>query len=232
MENVATVVFAVESEAYKAFAEIRNAPFNAGYTVAEAALVKNEGRDVRMIDAFDTTGRASDDTTTGLLVGAVIGILGGPLGILLGAGAGALVGSAFDSDDVDDSVSALEVTAAKLGAGDVAIIALVQEEDAAFDLAFAAYEVAITRSAAVDVAGEVDAARKAEAENAAQLREQLRAEKKAEKAAKREERSRKVRARFEKAKATREANKEAREEAKEIANAQYTSSTKEMLGTE
>jgi uncharacterized membrane protein len=232
MENVITAIFTVESEAYKAFTEVRNTPFGPGYTVAEAALVKRENDSVTMIDSFDTTGHTSDDTAAGVLVGSILGILGGPLGILLGAGAGALVGSAFDADDADDSLSALEVTAAKLLEGDVAIIALVQEDEPAFDAALEGYDAIIMRYFAVDVADEVDAAREAEAEMAVQLREQLRSDRKAERQAKRDERSQKIKDRFTEAKAKRAARKEARAEAKEIANAQFTSSTKEMLGEE
>ena len=232
MENVVTTIFAVESEAYKAFSEIRNVPFGAGYTVAEAALVKHEGDSISMIDSFDTTGHASDDTAAGMLVGSILGILGGPIGVLLGAGAGALVGSAFDSDDVDDSLSALEVTAAKLLEGDVAIIALVQEDEPAYDAAFEGYETITIRYFAVDIADEVDAARETEAVTAVQLREQLRSNRKAERQAKRDERTQKMRDRFADAKAKRAARKEAGAEAKDIANAQFTSSTKEMLGEE
>ena len=159
MENVITAIFTVESEAYKAFTEVRNTPFGPGYTVAEAALVKRENDSVTMIDSFDTTGHTSDDTAAGVLVGSILGILGGPLGILLGAGAGALVGSAFDADDADDSLSALEVTAAKLLEGDVAIIALVQEDEPAFDAALEGYDAIIMRYFAVDVADEVIAGR-------------------------------------------------------------------------
>ena len=240
MENVVTTIFEVESEAYKAFSELRGMPYGEGYTVAEASLLKRDGDAIIVVDAFDAAGVTADDTATGMIVGALVGILGGPLGVLLGASTGALVGSAYDSADAVDSASILEVTAAKLYDGEVAIVALVQEDEPAFDAAFAGYQTTVIRHFAVDVMEEVDLARKAEADLSNQLREQLRAEKKADKAEKREERKAeraekrearkaKIQARFDEAKAKRAERKAEFDEAKDIANAQFTSSTKEML---
>ena len=225
MENVVTAIFEVESEAYKAFTEIRNKPAGEGYSVVEASLLKRDGDNIIISDAFDAAGVTSDDTTTGAVVGAIVGILGGPLGVLLGAGTGALIGSAFDSDDAIDSASMLEVTAGKLYDGEVAIVALVQEEEPAFDVAFEGYNTTIIRHFAADVIKEVELARKSAADYENQLREQLRAERKAQKAEKREERK--------EARAEKRAERKAEfKEAKDIANAQYVSSTKEMLDEE
>ena len=232
MENVVTVVFEVESEAYKAFSELRSMPFGAGYSVAEASLLKREGDGITVADAFDAAGVTADDTAAGMIIGSLVGILGGPLGVILGAGTGVLIGSAYDSVDTVDSVSMLEVTAAKLYDGEVAIVALVQEDEPAFDAAFSAYETTIMRRFAVDVIEEVDLAREATADFENQLRGQLRAEKKAAKAEKREERKSKIKDRFEELKAKRADRKAAFDEAKDIANAQFTSSTKEMLDAE
>lgn len=232
MENVVTAIFEVESEAYKAFTEIRNKPFGEGYVVAEASLLKRDGDAITIADAFDAAAITSDDTATGMIVGSLVGILGGPLGVLLGAGTGALIGSTYDSVDAVDSVSMLEVTAAKLYDGEVAIVALVQEDEPAFDAAYADYKTTVIRQFAVDVINEVDLAREATADFENQLRQQLRAERKAEKAEKREERKSKIQARFDEIKAKRAERKAVLEEGKDIANAQFTSATKEMLGTE
>lgn len=232
MENVVTTIFEVESEAYKAFSEIRKAPFGQGYSVAEASLLKREGDAIVVADVFDAAAVTSDDTAVGIVVGSLVGILGGPLGVILGAGAGALVGSTYDSADAMNSISMLEVTAAKLYDGEVAIVALVQEDEPAFDAAFEGYETTIVRHFAVDVMNEVDLARVAQIDFENQLREQLRAERKAEKAEKREERKSKLQARFDEIKAKRAERKATVAEAKDIANAQFASSTKEMLGTE
>lgn len=229
MENVVTAIFDVESEAYKAFAEIRQQPFGEGYSVAEASLLKREGDAITVADVFDASGVTSDDTAAGVVIGSLVGILGGPLGVILGASAGALIGSAYDSADAVDSASMLEITAAKLYDGEVAIVALVQEDEPAFDAAFEGYKTTIVRHFAVDVIDEVDRAREATAEFENQLREDLRAERKTEKAEKREARKEKVKARFDSIKEKHAERKETLDEAKDIANAQYVSSTKEIM---
>lgn len=232
MENVVTAIFEVESEAYQAFAEIRNTPFGEGYAIAEAALLKHEGDAIVVADAFDAAAVTADDTATGMVVGSLVGILGGPLGVLLGASYGALMGSTLDSLDTVDSVSLLEATAAKLYEDDVAIIALVQEEEPAFDAAFEKYETTIIRHFAVDVMDEVELAREVEIDLANQLKQQMRADRKAERQSKRDERKAALQERFAQLKEKHAERKQVAHEAAEIANAQFTSSTKEMLGTE
>ncbi|MBR3235901.1 MAG: DUF1269 domain-containing protein [Atopobiaceae bacterium] len=232
MENVVTAIFKVESEAYQAFSEISKHPVGTGYTVAEAALLKRDRDAITVADAFDGAAVTSDDTAMGMLVGSLVGILGGPLGVLLGAGTGALVGGTFDTADAVDSVSLMEVTAAKLFDGDVAIVALVQEEEPAFDAAFAKYDTTIIRHFAVDVMDEVDHAREAEAELAKQAKNQMRAERKAAKKEKREKRKAELKKQFEEREAQRKANEAAFEEASKIAEAEFASATKEMMGTE
>lgn len=232
MENVVTAVFDIESEAYQAFTEIRQVPFGKGYEVAEAALLKCEGDTIVLADAFDAAAITSDDTATGMLVGSLVGILGGPLGVLIGAGTGALVGSSYDRADTIDSLSLLEVTAAKLYDGEVAIVALVQEDEPAFDIVFEKYQTTIIRQFAVDVMDEVELARKITIDLATQAKERLRAERKAKKAAEREEFKSKLRAHFDELKTKHDERKAIAAEAQDIANAQFTTSTKEMLGTE
>lgn len=219
--NVVTVVFDVESEAYKAFSELRAQPVTEGYNVAEASLIKREGDAIKVSDAFDAAGTSGDDTSAGMIIGAFVGILGGPLGVLLGAGVGSLIGSAKDSKDADESLSMLEVTVSKLYDGEVAIVALVQEEEPALDAAFAEYKTTIYRQFADDVKKEVELAREKAKDFENQLRGELRAEKKAAREERKAER------------AERRAERKAElEEAKDIANAQFTTSTKEAMGTE
>ena len=201
MENVVTVIFAQESEAYQALTEIRNAPVGEGYVVPEAALVKCDDDSITLVDGFDTGVITEDDTSTGVIVGSLVGILGGPLGVLLGAGTGALVGGVLDSSDTADLTSMLEVTALKLYAGDVAIVALVDEDEPAFDAAFDKYEVTIIRRYASDVADEVSRAYELEAEAAVLVMEQLRKEYKQERAEKQDERKAERQARIDAVKA-------------------------------
>ena len=249
MDNVVTAIFEVESEAYKAFTELRNKPFGDNYAVAEASLLKRDGDNIVVSDSFDASGVTEDDTAAGMVIGSLLGILGGPLGVILGASAGALIGSISDTDDAIDSVSMLQITAAKLYDGEVAIIALVQEEEPAFDAAFANYQTTIIRHFAADVMDEVDLARDAAKDFENQLNAELKAERKAERAEKRAERKAereekraariaKMDDRFEKLEAKRAERKAERAERKsdfdesaDIAEAEFVNSTKEMLGT-
>ena len=197
MENVVTAIFDVESEAYQAFAELRQQPFGEGYVLAEAALLKRDGDAIIMADSFDAAAITSDDTSAGIIIGSLVGILGGPLGVLLGAGAGALIGSRRDAVDTVNSLSLIEVAASKLFDGEVAIICLVQEEEPAFDAAFAKYEkVTVIRHFAVDVMEEVELAREVVADLANQAKQQMRADRKASRKEKREERKAKIKAKF------------------------------------
>lgn len=183
-------------------------------------------------DAFDAAAVTADDQTTGMLVGSLVGVLGGPLGVLLGAAVGGYKGAQYDTIDALNSISLLEATAAKLYEGDVAIVALVQEDEPAFDAAFEKFQTTIIRHFAVHVMDEVELAREVEIDLANQAVERMRAERKAEKAEKREERKSKLRGHFDELKAKHAERKATFDEAKEIANAQFTTSTKEMLGTE
>ena len=219
--NVVTVVFDVESEAYKAFSELRAQPVGEGYNVAEASLIKREGDTIKVADGFDAAGTSGDDTAAGMVIGAFVGVLGGPIGVLLGAGIGSLIGNAKDSKDADDSLSMLEVTVSKLYDGEVAIVALLQEEEPAFDAVFAEYKTTIYRQYAEDVKKEVELAREKAKDFENQIRGELQAEKKAAKEARKAERAEK-----------RAERKAEFDEAKDIANAQFTSSTKEAMGTE
>lgn len=237
MDNVVAAVFEVESEAYQSFMNLRNLPFGEGYVVAEAALVKRAGDAITIVDTFDATGVTSDDTATGMMVGSLVGILGGPLGVLLGASVGALAGSMYDAEDAVDSISMLEATALKLYDNEAAVIALVQEDEPAFDAAFNGCDVTIIRHFAADVYAEVDRARELEAELINEAKQQLRAEKKAARKERRADRKASIAARFDavkekraERKAERQAKKEELGAAADIANAQFVSTTKEMLG--
>lgn len=196
MENVVTTLFGVESEAYQAFSELRVAPSGPGYALAEAALVKNDGGRVVLLDAIGVVEDQTNDTAWGIVIGSIVGILGGPIGVLLGAGAGGLIGNAIDTDDAIDSASALEVIAGKIYEGEIAIVALVQEEEPAFDAAYSKYgDTVIIRQDASVVAAEAERAREVEAQIAREAREELREEKKADRKERREEKKAAVKAR-------------------------------------
>lgn len=189
--NVVITIFEVESEAFQAFSELRNAPAAAGYAVPEAILIKNSGGNIDVCDAFGIEA-ADAGTTQGIVIGSLIGLLGGPLGVILGAGAGAWAGSVSDAGRAVDTVSAVAVVASKIYEGEVAIAALVSEDEPAFDTAFAGYKTTIIRYDAADIADDVDRLYELEAEISNQVIEGVKADNKALRQDQREERRAKI----------------------------------------
>ena len=185
--NVVTAIFENESEGFQTLTEMRHEPSTASYTVAEAVLIKNEGDRVVPLDAFEN-GVTSNSAAKGMMVGSIAGILGGPLGVLLGAGIGAATGGMVETLDFLDNNSLLCMVASKLYEGEVAIIALVNEDEPAFDGALVKYNPTIIRRDAEAVAEEVALAVELAAELENEERGALRAEKKAELKARYEER--------------------------------------------
>ncbi len=151
--NVVVSLFEVESEAYQTMTELKQNPGDEKSYITAAALVKKENGVLSMLDSFDTGANTIDDTIVGGLAGALFGVLGGPVGVLLGGSYGVLVGSMFDTDDALMNVSMLEQIMSKGEDGDIAIIALVFEEDEAIlDQKLSKYKTTIVRFDAAAVA--------------------------------------------------------------------------------
>lgn len=197
-ENVITVLFKVESEAFQAATELKNAREEDGCVISQVALVKKQNGKVTPCDGFDSGAVTSDDTINGLLIGSVVGILGGPIGMLLGGSYGALIGSALDASDALDSASIIEQVCSKLEDGDIALIALVQEDnEEIFNSKLSKFDTMIIRHDAAVVAVEVEEAVKVEKELEREAKRQLKAQKKEERAQKIEEKRSEVKANFE-----------------------------------
>ena len=158
MENVVSVVFEVESEAYQAFSEVKSAGFvTDDYTLSEMDLVKVKDGTIEVADRFDSGVQTVDDTVLGGLVGGLVGIIGGPVGMLLGGSLGVLSGSTLDVLDEGRNLSLIELTSSKLFEGETVIVALVQEDDeAAFDALFEGFKTTIVRQDAADVEEQVE----------------------------------------------------------------------------
>ena len=114
------------------------------------------------------------------MLGSLAGVIGGPFGVLFGAGLGALAGGAVDSVDLFDSSSMLGMVASKLNVGEAAVIALVEEDEPAFDAALGKYNPIIIRRDAAAVAEEVELALELAEELKNEEIGQLEAEQKAE----------------------------------------------------
>ena len=154
--NVVIAIFDVESEAYQAFSELKKTNAGEGYVVPEAVLFKNENGTINVIDGFSIT-PVDSGTAQGIVIGSLMGVIGGPIGVILGASLGAQAGMASDSGRALGNASVVAVVASKIFEGEIAIAALVGEDEPAFDAAFADFKTTIdSDDAKTQVANVVD----------------------------------------------------------------------------
>lgn len=159
MQNIIGVIFSKEAEGYQAITELRHNAVTEKYSVMQMALVKRVGDEIRYLDGFDTGLVAGNKAAMGGLMGSLIGILGGPLGVLLMGSYGALVGETVGAAASADQSMLIEQMTSKLVDGEVALIALADEEEEAFlDAMFSKFDAEIIRCDAAQVAAEVDEA--------------------------------------------------------------------------
>ena len=202
MQNVIVGLFEVESEGFQAITELKQNPGDEKSFISQAALLKKEAGQVKVLDSFDTGVTTSDDMALGGLMGMCVGILGGPIGMLLGGSLGSLTGMTVDAADAVDNASMIEQIAGKLEDGAVALIGLTDEEDeGVLDEKLSKYKTVIARFDAAVVAQEVDAAREMQAEMERQALEKLRKQKTDEFKSKVEAHRDKMKAHFEELKA-------------------------------
>lgn len=159
MANVLTVVFDIESEAYQAFSELKSFKQDNDTQIVQIALVKNEDGKITIKDSIDFDDASRDYATVGGIIGGLLGILSGPIGVIIGYGIGSLAGAASGSmTDASDN-SLIEEVTTKLLDGEVAVIALVHEEDESIlNHVFAPYKTNIMRWDALALAREVELA--------------------------------------------------------------------------
>lgn len=161
MADVLVSIFDVESEAFQAFSELKGFKQDDHTQIAQIALVKNDAGKITIKDSVDFDDTSRDYATIGGIVGGLIGIISGPIGVIIGYGIGSLAGAASGSmaDTTDNNL--IEDVASKLLDGEVAVIALVHEEDESIlNHVFAPYKTNIMRWDAVTVAREVELAGK------------------------------------------------------------------------
>ena len=184
MDNVLAVDFAEDSKAYEALSSLKELDDQGQLDLAAAAVVvrTDDGR-------IETKDQVGDDslvgTTTGGLIGLVIGILGGPFGVLLGGATGLLVGSLYDIDESDATESALGDISGSVRAGHTALLAEADEPSPeVIDNAMKSLGGTVLRRSLDDVQAEIavaeDAQRAAAKEARKRLREQRQAKTKEE----------------------------------------------------
>ncbi|MBO4364929.1 MAG: DUF1269 domain-containing protein [Eggerthellaceae bacterium] len=195
-ENVVIAVFEDEAEATHAYDGVFGVPEGEGYTVAEAALIKNNGYSIEVLRGFGI-GEDEDHMRKGIVIGSLVGLLGGPIGIILGAQIGARKGAIIDAANAVDNASVVAVIASRIYEGEIAIAALVSEDEPAFDFAFEGYNATIVRYDAADIADDVDRLIELETAVCEQMFEQIDADVQAEREERREERRARIKAQLE-----------------------------------
>ena len=158
MENIVLSFFRVESEAYQALSELkRNHVSEKDFILSQVVLFEKVDGKINVKDGFNTGSQTSDDTLLGGLIGGVLGLLGGPIGILLGMGLGVGFGSFLDYQDAKNEDGLLYTVATKMKDGDIALIAVIQEEvESTYTKIISQFDTFIVRYRASEIQDELD----------------------------------------------------------------------------
>lgn len=195
-DNVVIAIFEDEAEAKHAFDGVRVVPEGERYTVAEAALIKNNGDSIEVLDGFGI-GEDPEGLRKGIVIGSLVGLLGGPIGAIMGARFGAKKGIKADIARAADNASVVAVIASRIFEGETAIAALVTEVEPAFDYAFFGYNATILRYDAADIAEDVDHLIELEETICEQVAEDVVADRQAAREERREERRARIKSQLE-----------------------------------
>lgn len=99
------------------------------FNVLQVVLLKNEDGRISVLDQHTEVFSEFGKTMIGGVAGIVLGVIIGPFaGFVLG-GIGAMIGSGFDITEQTEAESMLYQMYSRIYSGDIAILAIVQEED-------------------------------------------------------------------------------------------------------
>ncbi|MDT2753657.1 DUF456 domain-containing protein [Enterococcus pseudoavium] len=129
-KRVIIMNFDVESKAYEAFSKTKRLHASKVLKGEQMAVVhhSDDGEHKFEIEDFlDFTG--SNKSSTGGLIGMMVGILGGPIGVLLGWFTGGMIGATQDAKEVRDATGVFEFLVDKIGEGDTALLLIAEEDD-------------------------------------------------------------------------------------------------------
>ena len=171
-ENVIVVSFAEDSSAYEAFTNLKELGEQRQVSIKGAAVVQR-GEDGHIV-IKDSVESQHSGTTTGGLIGLLVGILGGPCGVLIGGATGLLIGSLYDSEDVEQTESVLAGISSAIRPGHTAVLAELEEQsDDVVDQAMAPLGGTVMRRTLADVEAEIAAAEHAARAAKREARKQL-----------------------------------------------------------
>lgn len=130
-ENMVMATFKDLDSAKRMYKKLKrvNSDSNMNYQVLQVVLVKNENGEISILDQHMEMFNELDKTMIGGVVGVVLGVLIGPLVGFVLAGLGAMIGSGFDISEQSESEDMLYQMYSRIYNGDIAILAIVQEED-------------------------------------------------------------------------------------------------------
>lgn len=118
-KRVIVMNFEADSKAYQAFSEVKRLHAERAVKGEQMAVVthSNTGsHQFKIEDFLDFTG--NNKTSTGGLIGMLVGILGGPLGIMLGWFGGSMIGASRDAKEIQTATSLFEFLVDQIGEGD------------------------------------------------------------------------------------------------------------------
>jgi uncharacterized membrane protein len=189
MENVLTINFSEDGDAYEALTTLKELDEQDQVALEGAAVVmRHEDGTIAIKDEVGDIGY--EGTATGGVIGLIVGILGGPIGVLLGGATGVLIGSLFDLDDLDETDSVLSEMSRTVRVGHASVMAEVDEQSVeVVDSAMQRLNGTVLRLPLADVEAEIAAADEAQRAAKQAARKKLREER-------REERKEKVQAKI------------------------------------
>lgn len=181
-ENVIVVSFPVEANAYQALSVLKQTAASGQIKLVNGVVIKRAEDGSYSIEDLENR-TLGNKTTTGGLIGAVVGILGGPLGVLFGWGAGSLIGSAAEVDDALESEAMLSQLSKVIAPGTTGLVAEIEEDSTGVvDDEMTKLNGAVHRRSVQEIQDEIEAAQEAQqaAEKEARrvLREKNRTERK------------------------------------------------------
>lgn len=129
-KRVLVMNFEISSQAYQAFSEIKKLALSGQVKGEQMAVVTHSDdgdHKFKVEDFLDFTG--SNKTSTGGLIGMLVGLLGGPLGILLGWFGGSMIGATRDAKEIKNAQNIFEHLVNQIGEGQTGLILIADEED-------------------------------------------------------------------------------------------------------
>ena len=198
-ENVLIIYFNVESEGYQAFSEISHSAFSKDKStlIEQASLIKREKGNIIAKEVLHNGKERNEDIIVGSIIGGFLGVLAGPLGVLLGMGVGATLTSLSFNED-EENTGLIHSVTSRLQDNDIAILAVVQEEnEAILDEYFAKFDTTIVRYDAHVIEEEIEYAEKLQKELVHQARVQMRQERSEERKRIADQKRAYIQARFE-----------------------------------